>query len=780
MLEDKTLAEAKRLHTLGLAIHWLLPKSKRPVESKWTTGPRKDWGYLKGTYKRGMNVGVRLGQPSKINGNFLAVIDVDVKSKDAKHNKEVTAALSQLVSIDTLPEVVSGRGNGSRHYYVLTAKPVKPFRALQSPDEVKVDMPSVKPSKREIAALSAQEIEAGVRLRQAWEISIMGEGQQVVLPPSIHPDSGRAYAWRNSFTKETERVVKLPEPEAANKSKRIGDKPEVKERSEGSNLRMFSPEPVNIEWLPISEKVREQILTGDGVEDRSAALLPVASALMRAGLTKNKILSVLTDPTNYLGQVAYDHAQTKDRTRAAQWLWKYTVKKVFDEQSAEAMFREPIVEAVKLTKEEIEHEQSLLDESDHWSRRLDRNDNGKVRPTFKNCKLMLINAVPDAILLGRNEFASQDYWLTDTPWGSKAGEVISDSSILGAKDWCITSRNVEFTLNTLNETVMHLAGLKRWHPVRDYLKTLNWDGVDRSSTWLKVFGKAKGPEPYLSDVSRKVLVAMVARVMNPGCKFDHVLILEGHQGIGKSSLVRALAGDWFSDVPLNIGDKDGIMAMQSKWVIELGELSTMSRTDVDALKAFVTQTHDRMRPPYGRRMEEYPRQSIFIGTTNNDSYLKDPTGARRFWPVELGEGVDWNALAEVRDQLFAEAYGYYMLEEPLYLENKLSQELATYEQHGRTIRDEWGSIIREILNSESWELKEFEIADLAKRMQDVGAHKLSPADVQRISNCLRALGYKKRREGSPFCPRGGRVIRRRLWFNPARPADPGSSKGGGT
>ncbi len=754
---NDVLKEAKRLYDLGFAIHWLHPKQKRPVESGWTTGPRADWSYLKKTYKPNYNVGVRLGKPSVVEEKFLAVVDVDVKSTDKKHLAEVTEKLAQL-NLPGLPCVSSGRGNGSRHIYALTDKPVKPFKYASSLDTVKVPMPSAKPSKRELAALTKQEIDKGIRLRPAWEIGVMGEGQQVVLPPSIHPDSGKNYHWDKPW--HSHEAVTLPT--------NVDNSVETVDKSEpnvglqlSDRLETFTPLTIDIEWLPIPEAIRNMILTGEGVEDRSASLLPVATSLLQHGLSKEEILSVLTNPDTFLGACAYEHAgETKSRLRAAQWLWRFTVKKVFEEKSAAALFRDPIAEERIFSEDEVKEQQEFFNEDVyHWTHELDRTKDGYRKPTFKNARLMLVHSFDDDKIIGRNEFAAQDYWLVDTPWGSKAGQAVSDTSVLHVKNWLIKEHEVEFTKNTIDEVLQHLSDQNRWHPVRDYLKTLTWDGVPRISTWLKDFAGAVAPEPYLSDISRKVLVAMVKRIFEPGCKFDHVLILEGNQGWGKSSLVRAIAGEWFSDVPLNIGDKDGVMEMQSKWIIELGELSTMSKSDVDTLKAFVTQQVDRIRPPYGKRMEEFPRQCIFIGTTNNDNYLKDPTGARRFWPIKVSEDIGFEAVAKVRDQLLAEAIGYYFLEEPVYLENKVSENQAREQQGQRTIQDEWLTVVRKVLANDAWDKEEFELSDVADQMVAVGAHKLSGYDVQRVSNCLKQLGCTKFRESTG--------ARRRMWRMPS-------------
>lgn len=148
MKRTEIFKEAQRLYKLGFAIHWLHPKSKRPIESGWTTGPRKDWQYLSETYIDGLNLGVRLGTPSKMGEGYLAVVDVDVKSKDERHKKEAVAAAKKLLKGIKCPAVSSGRGNGSRHYYCLTKEPFKTFNPAVSEEKVKVSMPSKKPSKK--------------------------------------------------------------------------------------------------------------------------------------------------------------------------------------------------------------------------------------------------------------------------------------------------------------------------------------------------------------------------------------------------------------------------------------------------------------------------------------------------------------------------------------------------------------------------------------------------------------------------------------------------------
>ena len=197
MKKEKLFKDIQHLLSLGFPIHLLHPNSKKPIHNNWSKRPFDDFKTLRRTFNDN-NIGVRLGKNLKSNGNesFLAVIDCDVKSQDQKHIAEMESTLADFLSTQgvnvfaDIPTVFSGRGNGSKHVYIRTVEPVTAFRLTQSKEKVKVLMPSHKPSKNDLAALTENEIKKGYRVRAAWEISIMGEGNQVVLPPSIHPDTG--------------------------------------------------------------------------------------------------------------------------------------------------------------------------------------------------------------------------------------------------------------------------------------------------------------------------------------------------------------------------------------------------------------------------------------------------------------------------------------------------------------------------------------------------------------------------------------------------------------
>jgi predicted P-loop ATPase len=757
-----TLAEAERLYELGYAVHWLLPRQKRPVESKWTTGARKDLDALIGSYVDGYNVGVRLGRASHVGDGYLAVIDCDVKSTDPKHRAEMETRLAELFPDlpFNLPTVTTGRGNGSCHLYVVTRDPAKSQRLSQSSEKVNLVLKGVEHSKHEKEALTPDEIAAGIHLRAAWEISAMGEGSQVVLPPSVHPDTGREYVWALGIETSADLPLVDLAPEGAKTERK---RPELGRNGD------FHPCPVDLVGSDLPDHIVDMILRGDGVVDRSAALFTVTIAMVRARFTDDEIMTVLTDPDTFLGEVAFDHRQTTSRGAAAKWIYDHTLVKVRRETDAKFAFDAAVEIGAALTPEEAEA-QSVELTTLEWELEIERGDERsghRPKGTLKNVDLIL-RGVFGSELYRLNEFSGLQLYGIDTPWGGTAGGEITDHHLSAMKLWFSAKWRFEPGLDKLIDAINCIALRNAFHPVRDYLATLQWDGVSRINTWLKDFMGAQAAEPYLSAVSAKVLVAMVARVMEPGKKFDQVLILEGKQGIGKSTALRFLAGDeWFSDAAINIADKDGVLSLRAAWLVELGELSGMRKADVDQLKEFISRTVDRIRVPYGRRTEAFPRQGVFIGTTNGEEYLKDLTGNRRFWPVKVTK-CDFESIKRNRDQLFAEAVLAYDLGEALYLDNSRAAEQAVGEQDARTFEDTWVDTIRDFFRAEGlrdpldqrFNVDRFHIGALFSDFGPLKNVRDTRAEQMRAAEALRRLGYAKKATRE-------RGVMTRLWVRPS-------------
>lgn len=211
--------------------------------------------------------------------------------------------------------------------------------------------------------------------------------------------------------------------------------------------------------------------------------------------------------------------------------------------------------------------------------------------------------------------------------------------------------------------------------LRDYLTSLVWDGVPRLDTiFIDYFGAED--TAYTRAITRKTLVAAVARVMEPGCKFDYMLILEGPQGIGKSSFLARLATNpkYYLDELRTFEGKEASELIQGKWIVEVAELSAFNKTETNIIKGFITRQTDTFRAAYGKGTKDYPRKCIFIGTTNSEEYLKDPTGERRYWPLRLNSRLKVPLNEVPVDQIWAEAYMRWQLGEPLYLPPELEEE----------------------------------------------------------------------------------------------------------
>lgn len=241
--------------------------------------------------------------------------------------------------------------------------------------------------------------------------------------------------------------------------------------------------------------------------------------------------------------------------------------------------------------------------------------------------------------------------------------------------------------STVAEAVEVTARENSYHPVREYLDGLHWDGRPRLDKWMIDYLGSKDSQ-YTKAVSSAWMIGAVARIYSPACKMDYAIIIEGQQGIGKSSALRVLAGDYFSDDFGDIKNKDTLVTLHSGvWIVEMGELDTMSRSEVNDFKKFMSKQVDTFRPPYGRRSRNFRRSFVFAGTTNEEEYLKDATGDRRYWPVTCTR-VDVEALQVARDQLWAEAADRFRNGEKWYLEGEVVK-LAQDEQRRRYVSDPW-------------------------------------------------------------------------------------------
>ncbi len=277
----------------------------------------------------------------------------------------------------------------------------------------------------------------------------------------------------------------------------------------------------------------------------------------------------------------------------------------------------------------------------------------------------------------------------DLPWQPGDGwRQWSDLDDIRLASWC-QERCLFVRPTTCAEAVAAVAADDTFHPVRDWLAGLVWDGENRIGGWLTSYLGVER-SAYSRAAGRAWLVSAVARVHRPGCKADCVLVLEGAQGSFKSraAAIMAIRPEWFADEIADVGGKDAAQDLRGKWVIEIAELAAMRRSEIERIKSFVSRSCDHYRPSYGRRSVDFPRQCVFIGTTNADAYLDDPTGARRFWPMRVGK-IKIEKLRHDMGQLWAEAVAAFKAGERWHLQGKAETQ-AKEEQADRREQDPVG------------------------------------------------------------------------------------------
>jgi len=377
-----------------------------------------------------------------------------------------------------------------------------------------------------------------------------------------------------------------------------------------------------------------------------------------------------------------------------------------------------------------------------WTKQLTRDQNGNYHKTLNNIMLLIKHAPELHGCAKRDDFSGRIYTADDLPWRTEPGYWSDPDTTELRKHFETRYSGFKPGKQDIKDAVVACSVQQRFHPVRDYLNALAWDGQPRLDTlFIDYLGVADCP--YTRAVTRKAMVGAVARILTPSCKFDYMMVFVGKQGRGKSSIIYKLAGgeEWFTDSLVTFDGNKAFEAVTGKWLIEVPEMHAFDKTTMNQAKAFISKQADFYRAAYAEFPEDRKRQCAFFGTTNNVDCLRDETGGRRFWPLDTDEIERkknlFTELAGERDQIWAEAVIRWRLGETLYLPPELEAEAAVKQESHREAHP-WEDTIKNFVEQEI--PTDWDEWDLSRRMSYWGGNATGEINlVQRTKVCVREI-----------------------------------------
>jgi putative DNA primase/helicase len=373
--------------------------------------------------------------------------------------------------------------------------------------------------------------------------------------------------------------------------------------------------------------------------------------------------------------------------------------------------------------------------------------NGSLRPVVANAIAML-----EGFPVRYNLFSCRPELIGSPPWGGSMGKW-GDHEDTKTAEWC-QRQGLHIPTSIAAEAVQAVAMERSYHPVRDYLNGLRYDGKMRLCNWLSRYAGTEDTE-LIREIGVRWMISGVARVMRPGCQADYMLVLEGKEGVRKSSALRALGHPWFTDDVSDIGrGHEAAVNLQGYWIIELKELASLRRAEWQQVLGFLDRRQDNFRPAYSRRSAEFPRQNIFAGSTNQQQWITGEYGTRRFWPIWVDK-IDLAAIEKDRDQLWAEAYRYFQSGEQWHLVEGMTGE-AEQAQRERRSSDPWARMITRWcrhpynrsagMSIESTSERVF-LAEVLEHCIGLPPAQWRAGEGARAESILRGLGYSRTEDG---------------------------------
>lgn len=735
----------------GFCLHWLHPRQKRPIGDDWSTKPFADAATLRRRHSPGNNLGVRLGLLSAVGSGYLHVIDLDIREWADPAEAHAELAGLGFPSLKGFPSVISGSGGASRHVYFISDKHFSSKKLLKSPGFRMVFDPAkgrdVKKHDWEIELFGTGKqvamppsIHPDTGLPYRWEVEFdfamlalgiepfisaaaiekVGISEHVEVDPAdIKPRLGLEF-------EEAEKILSYLPLDFYCEDRdgwvqvgmalhhEFGDdgydlwcefaqqSPKYDEKTQKTVWKSFKEKPNSIRMASLKAVANAARLQDafdeedDEDEDDDSPVDPAQVADYLALLNDGVAGAGEKDPFDALLEAALNGGAPQ----AAENGPVDPLDAIFDTASTPAAATNGL----------------------HWTSLLQINEEGAVKATLHNLELICKNDPRLAGLAQYNQFKQETVQRRDPGRKRKRretqpkevrqlegpmwtvqdkinGDLWSDSrdaairSILEAPE-TQGGYGIKISDRDLRSAIDLAALDSGFHPVREYLESLTWDGTPRAET-LFIDYLGSPDNSYHRSTARLMLIGAVTRIFEPGHKFDFAVILEGLQGKRKSTFVETLGRKWFAELDGDFHDtKQMVELMQGAWIMEIPELTGFSRADVRAIKAFISRREDKARLAYDRRARVFPRQAIFVGSTNDSEYLRDDTGGRRFWPTKCNIAeIPIEHLSANVDQIWAEALALYrgMRETqpygtlPLYLTDREAHKTATALQESRRV-----------------------------------------------------------------------------------------------
>ncbi len=544
-------------------------------------------------------------------------------------------------------------------------------------------------------------------------IDLLRDSRQFLVEPSLHP-SGRRYQWRPGHAPDEIAIADLPSAWAARLKPRVAPRTPTAPRQRTADDDRMRRARAYLAKIPGAVS---------GQSGHTATFNAVAAVMIGFDLSESDTLHIITEDYNPRCDPSWSERELQHKIKSVS-------------QRCERERGYLLVDRPKPGTQPPGAPPTPAAPPDRpptdWEARLLTNEEGNCRRAYHNTAVF-VRSHPEFV----------DRWsydeMTGSPWIDGSPMQPEMIHYIRAQADC----RLGYTPSAADVEAAVVAAAKErpFHPIQQYIRSLDWDGIPRLDAMAHDY--LSSDKPLHAHMVRKFMIGAAARVLWPGCKLDTVLMLVGDQGFRKSTFFSVLAGQWHSDTYIDITNKDAALQLHGAWIYELSELeNVVTGARESRLKAWITSTHDTYRPPYGKAVERRPRSTAISGTTNRKQFLTDDTGSRRFWIVPVGQRVDVDLLTEMRDQLWAEAVCAAESGEPWWWDSAELERQREEENEAYAEDDSWFNPIDSHINGKA-PLEEVSTTNVLVGALglEIGRHDRSAQ--MRVAKILKHLGWKR-------------------------------------